>query len=416
MVLAVVAAACSGGSPGVGGSNGSGSSGPPATPRERFLAARPVAVSYVKDLAMHEPAQAAALAAPSGPAAARSLARLRTWLGGIPIGRVQTGPEWVTLPPTYPPDAVGVRVRMRVRIARGALTGWFPLGERVLEMRPKDGGWKVAAEVSTEALVGRAVYGLSLFRHPHFLAGDRATVVYGLESSRPLAGEILRAADAAVPGLVARYPGGPAAARPMIFLVSDRSQGEELSGSNLAGQATPLGTVSGSFTYVYLTRYRQVDAIGRASSIVYLMTLLASRTEFAHAPTSLWSGTAAYEEDAYLGARGYILPLDGIAAAYPGYPSLTRWRSTQPGWGVSGRQLQLASQDALAMVHVIVASHGGAPALRRLGRAFARLRPGTGGYTAAQVGAAFSRGLGTSYGSVAGEARAYVAGGGWKFH
>jgi hypothetical protein len=303
-----------------------------------------------------------------------------------------------------------------VRIARGALTDWFPLGERVLEMRPAAGGWKVAAEVSSQALVGRGEYGLSLFRHPRFLAGSRATVVYGLETSRPLAEDILRVADAAVPRLIARYSGGPAAARPLIFLVEDRSQGEELSGANLVGQTTPLGSVNGSFTYVYLTRYRRVDAVGRASSIVYLMTLLASRTEFAHAPTSLWAGTAAYEEDAYLETRGYILPLDGIAAAYPGYPSLARWRSTDVGWGVSGAQVRLASQDALAMVHVIVASHGGAPALRRLGRAFAGLTPGTAGYTPSQVGTAFSRGLGTSFAAVSAQARAYVAGGDWKFH
>jgi hypothetical protein len=63
-------------------------------------------------------------------------------------------------------------------------------------------------------------------------------------------------------------------------------------------------------------------------------------------------------------------------------------------------------------VHVILVRHGGAPALRRLGRAFNH----TGSdITAVDVQHAFRRALGVSFASVVGEAHAYAKGGSWKF-
>jgi hypothetical protein len=63
-------------------------------------------------------------------------------------------------------------------------------------------------------------------------------------------------------------------------------------------------------------------------------------------------------------------------------------------------------------VHVILTRHGGAPVLRRLGKAFAH----TGSdITSADVRRAFQRALGVSFASVVAEAHAYAKGGSWKF-
>jgi hypothetical protein len=174
----------------------------------------------------------------------------------------------------------------------------------------------------------------------------------------------------------------------------------------------PVGSVLGSFTYVFLRQYRRVDPTGRGGTVTALMTMLATRLSMAHAPTSLRVGVALYEQNRYLNGKGYVLPLDRIAAAYPAYPTLKRWTNRQSLWGLSGSPQELASQDALAMVHTILTRHGGAPALRRLGKAFAHSGSDL---TIAEVQRAFRRALGTSFAAVAGEAHAYAKGGSWKF-
>jgi hypothetical protein len=143
------------------------------------------------------------------------------------------------------------------------------------------------------------------------------------------------------------------------------------------------------------------------------MTLLSSRIMLENTPTSLQNGLAAYEEDAYLGGRGYILPLDGITSAYPGYPSLTRWTSTDSLWGLEGNAQSIANQDALAFTPVLLEKHGGVAGLRRLGKAFAA-QGNT--LTPAKVRKAFLKGLHVSFDSVLAEAHAYAASGDWKYH
>ena len=103
--------------------------------------------------------------------------------------------------------------------------------------------------------------------------------------------------------------------------------------------------------------------------------------------------------------------------AEPGYPSAATWRITRRGWGLTGGRSQLAFEDALAIAHVIEASHGGPAAVIRLGKWFKAiaLPAGAGTYSTAQLDRAFRAALGVSFATVAGEARSYVAGGSWKF-
>ena len=150
--------------------------------------------------------------------------------------------------------------------------------------------------------------------------------------------------------------------------------------------------------------------------MVYLMTLLAGRFNLFHAPWSLAVGVAGYEQNEYLNTKGYISTLAQIQAAYPGYASAAVWRSQDKDWGLSGARRRLAVEDVVAVVHVIIANHGGSAAIIRLGKQFKgqRVPPGS-DFSPAQVRKAFQAALGVSYDQVLSEAHSYVAGGSWKF-
>jgi hypothetical protein len=279
----------------------------------------------------------------------------------------------------------------------------------VVLLAPLGDHWRVVDDVTAASAVQPS--GLAALGSPLVLRGTHATVVYAPAAARRQALEIRRLADAAAPNLHGTYGGGSAAAHPLIFLVKDPAQAAQVIGRDV-GQVLPAGSVAGPFAYVFLGQYRKVDPISRGAVITALMTRLATTPSLEHAPTSLRNGVDAYEQNRYLNSHGYVLPLDRIAAAYPGYPTLARWTSRQPLWGLNGPAQQLAGQDALAMVHVILTRHGGAPALRRLGRAFGHTGSDV---TAADVRHAFIRALGVSFASVVSEAHAYAKGGSWKF-
>src|SRR4051812_39012584 len=92
--FALIPAGCSGGSAAPPASSGraapsSSASVPvaaPPTPAELFSAAKPVAVEYVRDVALGRTAAAGALSAAPDSAARRTLTRLDRWLGSIPVG------------------------------------------------------------------------------------------------------------------------------------------------------------------------------------------------------------------------------------------------------------------------------------------------------------------------------------------
>ena len=178
------------------------------------------------------------------------------------------------------------------------------------------------------------------------MRGANATVIYGAGARREAA-EIRKLAAAAAPDLHGTYGGGPAAAHPLILAVEDSTQADQVMGRDV-GQVLPAGSVSGPFAYVFLRQYRRIDPVSRGAMMTGLMTHLATQRSLGRAPTSLRAGVDAYEQNRYLNSRGYGLPLDRIAAAYPAYPTLDRWTTRQPLWGLNGPAQQLAGQDALA--------------------------------------------------------------------
>jgi len=417
-LAAVVAAGCSEGSssPSSGGaSTAPSSTAPKETDYDRFQASSPVAVRYARALAAGNMNTAHGLTGPANGAAANALRRLEQRVKAIPIAAAQVEPDYRTGMKDFGEDFTTVPITIRVKLSHAAPTEWVLLGRRALLMHRDDGGsWSVVGDVT--APNGIQPGGMFLYTHPTLLSGSYATVVYGPGSARDEAQEILAQMDASSPGLTARYGGAIAAQRPLVFVVNDREQGQELSGRVLGSEPTPLGTLDGNVVYVYLRPYQHADAITRDASTVYLMTLLAGRFNLLRAPWSLAVGVAGYEQNAYLNTKGYILPLEQVQAAYPGFASATIWRSQDKDWGLSGTQARVAAEDAVAMVHVIVANHGGSAAIIRLGKRFKQQRvpPGT-DFSPAQVRKAFQAALGVSFDQVLSEAHSYVAGGSWKY-
>ena len=417
IAAALALAACSGSSsaptsgPAVFSSAPTGSQTTPVPSAPPARLARRTAARYITALALGHAAQARSLAAAQGADGTHSLEQLARWLDDVPVARVDVKASASVRPPDAPAGDVAVSLALRARLASRAGTGWVPLGTRVLVLAPGGAGWRVAADATSNPALAVEPSGLSVFAHPHVLRGAHVTVAYGPGQARLQADEVRRFANAAVPDIHGTYGGGTAAADPLVFLVATREQAAQLIGRDV-GQALPVGSVAGSFAYIFLRQYRRVDPAGRGGAVTALITMLATRLSLAHAPTSLRVGVASYEENRYLNHQGYVLPLDRIAAVYPDYPALRRWTNRDSLWGLRGPAQQLASEDALAMVHVILTRHGGAPAVRRLGKAFRHVGSDV---TTADVRRAFQQGLGVSFATVAGEAHAYAKGGSWKF-
>jgi hypothetical protein len=273
----------------------------------------------------------------------------------------------------------------------------------------------VRADVSQTSRSDLGVYGFSQFRHPYFINGSRATVVYGSTAELADAEHILDAAESAAPRLWRIYGGGIAGLRPLIFVIDNAEQGERLAHVDLGKVRTPAGFQYSSFAYVDLPKWRQLDAIHQQSMVVHELTHVVTRPMLDGAPHSLLEGIAMDEENRLLRIRGTSVPLEELYAYYyqDAFPSLRVWERRETDWGLTSiRAIGLCYLDALAMTHVIVARHGGVDALRRLGAAF-RAEHARRDFTAAQVRDAFRRGLGVSFERVAAEAYAYTRATAW---
>jgi hypothetical protein len=210
-----------------------------------------------------------------------SLDQLWLWLDSMPTQQVRVTRAEVT------PVANGVTVRATVfaKFGPAPYSAWVTLGPKTLRLAPVDGGWRVRADVSAVDRSNLAAYGVSWLHHPYFINGERVTVVYATPADIVDAQQILETADAVIPALAARYGGGEAGLRPVIFLIDNRSQGERLAHGDLPA-------------------WRALPNIEQASMVVHELTHVVTRPMLADAPHSLLEGIATYEEDAYLGQSG----------------------------------------------------------------------------------------------------------------
>ena len=132
-----------------------------------------------------------------------------------------------------------MRATLYAKFGPAPYSAWVTLGPRTLRLAPARGRWRVRADVSVVDRSNLAAYGVSWLHHPYFINGQRVTVVYATPADIVAAQQILETAESVIPGLAARYGGGEAGLRPVIFLVDDRSQGERLATSTWARCARP---------------------------------------------------------------------------------------------------------------------------------------------------------------------------------
>ncbi len=379
---------------------------PAAAPPAARTAAAGVATSYLTALATHRYEPAQALVEPCTGAQRRSLDRLWTWLAAMPMEAVKLGPAHVT----QDGREVSVRAMVYGRFGAPPASAWVRLGPRTLQLAWGRNGWRVRADVSHTSRSDLGVYGFTQLRHPYFINGSRATVVYGSTTELVDAEHILDAAESAAPRLWQAYGGGAAGLRPLIFLIDNAAQGERLAHVDLGKVRTPAGFQYSSFAYVDLPEWRKLDSVHQQSMVVHELTHVVTRPMLDGAPHSLLEGIAMDEEARFLRVRGTPMSLEELYPYYyhDAFPSLRVWERRETDWGLSNlRGISLCYLDALAMTHVIVARHGGVAALHRLGAAF-RAQHARRDFTAAQVRAAFRRGLGVPFDRVEAEAHAYT--------
>jgi len=379
---------------------------PLSAPPASHDAAAGVATSYLTALATHRYEAAQRLAEACTGHERRSLDRLWAWLAGMPVQGVRLGGPRVTVDGS----AVSVRAVMYARFGAPPASAWVRLGPRTLRLAWGGHGWRVRADVSHTSRSDLGVYGFSQLRHPYFINGRWATVVYGSTKELVDAEHILDAAESAAPGLWRAYGGGVAGLRPLIFVIDNAQQGERLAHVDLGKVRTPAGFQYSSFAYVDLPEWRRLDGVHQQSMVVHELTHVVTRPMLDGAPHSLLEGIAMDEEDRFLRTRSTAVSLDELYAYYyhDAFPSLRVWERRETDWGLANvHAIGLCYLDALAISHVIVARHGGVDGLRRLGAAFRALHPRR-DFTPAQVRAAFHRALGVSFDQVAAEAHAYA--------
>jgi hypothetical protein len=393
---------------------GSGAAAPPKPPHctpsnapaPAARAARPVAVAYLTALAAHRYDDAQNFAHACSAAQQTSLDGLWLWLDSMPSQQVRVTDPVVT----RAGGGVRVRATLFARFGPSPYSAWVALGPRTLQLTAAKGRWHVRADVSPGHHSDIAAYGVSSIHHPYFINGQRVTIVYARPDDVVAAQQILATAEAAVPRLASVYGGGQAGLRPVIFLVDERKQGEQLAHVDLGKVRTPAGFQYSSFAYVDLPAWRKLGDVQKSSMVVHELTHVVTRPMLDGAPHSLLEGIAMVEENRYLKEYGQTMLLDSLEAAYRHgqFPSLRIWERRESDWGLPNvRAINISYLDGLVMTHVILTENGGVRGLARLGAAF-RAEHARRDFTAGQVEHAFRSALGVSFQRVVAEAHTFA--------
>ncbi len=407
VVFALLVAGCA------GGGKAAPSTPDPAlamTPKARFAAAKPEVTKYLQALAMDKPLVAQQLAGSDAPGYDEpSLSALRAWFARLPIGQLHTT---ATLYKVEQPGAVGVLVKMRARLKPQPLSQWVELGRRMIIAAHAREGWRVVADATTRKGVEVKQQGLSLFPEPAVLSGKHSSVIYEELEANEAARQILADADDVVPALDKAYARDLAAHHPVIFLVRDEKQGEQLSGVKSFRTEVPDGFVLNGVSYIEWPGWSAGGPVERDGTIAHELTHVASWTMLGRSPHSMAEGLAMYHQQLFLHSIGYSMPLLYIKPLYASgrFPSIEIWRRRASDWGIKNPQaVEACYEDAQMMVTVMLQRHGGPAGLERLANAFTAMHVTGYDYSEAQVREAFQRGLGVSFDQVVAEAHAYAA-------
>ena len=361
----------------------------------------------MRDIAAHRYDSAATAIEPCSNAELNGLHKLWKFMAGIPAGDVRLTTHMAPGAPW--PGSARATVTVFVRFGRPPFTSWITAATRTFRVDSRPGGWRVTSDVTAKTRGKLSAYGFASYRRPIVLSGRRATVVYSAAGDEADARLILRVADSVVGPLWKTFGGGRAARRPILFLVQNKRQGERLAHVSLGRVRTPAGFQYSSYAYVDLPEWEAYGPASKRSLVVHELTHVATRGWLDRAPHSLAEGVAMYEENLWrrqhhLGA----IPLLGLGRVYQaGFPSSVIWSRRETDWALRNlAAIEYSYLDAMTLVQQIVEHHGGVPALRRLGRAFAQRARGRSDFTDADVDHAFRAALGVSFATVVAEAHA----------
>ena len=403
--LALVVSACAGSVSGSPPSDQAVAAAEKLTTGQRFHAARPVAVDYVKALARGDRSAAQADVGNSDYNQLSSLSTFETWFSLIPAKRLHVRAVPLEV---HDRSSVGVRMVLTARLGPAPLTPWVKLGERVLLVQDQRAGWRVLADITGRSNVRVRRYGLSLMEQPHFLSAPHISVVYGPDDAQLAARTIFQSGGSVVKMLHSKYGGGAASRHPLVYLVAGLKQGEKLAGVSIGRKETPAGWQYKDFAYIDYPVWLGYDNVDQESTVAHELTHVASHTMLAGAPHSLLEGVAMYEEERYLNSLGYGRSFALIRSYYrSGFPSDKVWGLQSFDWGLTnGNAIDACYLDGEAMSAVIIEQHGGVPALARLARAYRSFHRNH--YSPDQVRTAFQQALGVSFDTVVAEAHAYA--------
>jgi hypothetical protein len=359
-------------------------------------AARSVALRYVTSAAAGRPV--AGLASPRTTAGRRSLKGLERWLGSIPAHDVRAV---AASRPSDAPGAASVLVTVRGRLGPGAGNAAVGFGGIQVRLRHGPGGWRVVAYEARGA--GIAPDGLSAIPRASYVSGADALVVNAAAAPVDDVNRAQVAADA-FPRLVSRYAPPGFDRTPVIFLIRDWRQAEDVARITFPHEA--VGAEYRGMVFIDVPAWHQADEVGARGVVVHELTHVASAGLVRGVPLSFIEGVARYEEDEYDRRAGGPRTGAPLAAAYrAGYPTVTRWAWAIPNqWQLHDRgSIQLAYDDGAAVTRAVVSRHGVA-GLHRLAAEFRR--EGGGWFSPERLRRIFRRALGEPLASVIARAHA----------
>jgi hypothetical protein len=299
-----------------------------------------------------------------------------------------------------------VLVTPSARFGGGPGTVWTGLGQRALVLARRGGQLRVTADITKSGRYAILQDGAGAMPSgSRFVVGKRSVVVAAPGVPAADAAEVARVADAAMPGLDARYRlPGARAHLPLIFMIDTWDAAQRISGVVMPHEA--IGAEYQGVVYLRAAQWAGEEGVQRDALLVHELTHVASANLVLGGPLSLIEGVARYEEQRYVETHGVRWPYHYMADTYAqGYPSMQRWRWAFGHWMVNGTlPLWLAYEDGAAIVGAVVRD-GGDAGLRRLGAAF-RHYGVAGRFSRAQVGHAFRVAVGRSFAAVAAQARA----------
>ena len=262
---------------------------------------------------------------------------------------------------------------MRARLKPQPLSQWVELGRRMIIAAHAREGWRVIADATNRKGVKVKQQGLSLFPEPAVLSGKHSSVIYEELEANEAARQILSDADDVVPALDKAYARDLAARHPVIFLVRDEKQGEQLSGVKSFRAEVPDGFVLDGVSYIEWPGWSAGGPVERDGTIAHELTHVASWTMLGRRRTAWprgWRCTTSSCSSTRSGTRCRCCTSSRCTRAGGSRASRSGGGAPATGGIKNPQAVEACYEDAQMMVTVILQRHGGPAGLERLANAF----------------------------------------------